>query len=726
MRGDVTQIAPKRNAAIACEVSAALTSSLVLEDVLADVARRLTEALGVWECDLYEYYPENGTIVCSSCWSREMTQGDWDWIGKVVDLEGWPTYRTVLEERKTIEEYVDGDVAPENRALMEAWGEKAALCVPLVVKGQSIGLLTLVEKRSLRRFSEADKELVRMLCGPAAVAIQNARMFRRREEQNRQLTSLLDSSRAITSSVVLEDVLDAVGRTAAEALGSPQCVIYEYDKELDAFIYRSLYDALDSGDYGGNIGGVFPLDDYPDDRVILENDLIVEDTLSDPSLTQSTRESMEEFGEKTCLNVPLLVGGEPVGELVIIEVEHERHFSDEECALARALGEQAAVAIQHAKLYRREQEQNRRLVALLETSRALAAALDARELLARVRDEVAGLLSLDGEAVKVCLRNGDGGYVPLAALMAAEKDVGEPLADVAAPAAAEPPEAVPDEVARRAIEELCPARGDDAAGGVRVVVPFVLKNVVEGYVDIAADHGRPIGEDEVELVQILANQAAAAIDNARLYHEIELQAIKDGLTGLYNHRYFYERLFQEFARAQRYGVPLSLLMLDIDDFKKFNDEFGHQVGDQVLVEVAEILSSQLRIGVDIAARYGGEEFVVLLPNTPRGGAEVVGDRLKRKVELIVTEASGQGETVADVPPPQPDGATLVGERIRRDIEVAPLHAPDGGLTGHVTVSIGLAAFPEAAGSPDELVGNADKAMYLAKRLGKNRLEVFSY
>ena len=726
MRGDVTQVAHKSNAAIACEVSAALTSSLVVEDVLVDVARRLTEALGVWECDLYEYYPENATVVCSSCWCREMTQADRDWIGKVLDLEDWHTYRTVLEKRQTIEDQIDGDVSPENRELMEAWEEKSALCVPLVVEGQAIGLLTLIEKRGVRRFSEADRQLVQMLCGPAAVAIQNARLYRRHEEQNRQLTSLLDSTRAITSSVVLEDVLDTVGRTAAEALGSPQCVIYEYDKELDAIIYRSLYDALGSGEDGDGIGTIYPLDEYPDDRVILEKDLIVEETLSDPSLAQAARESMEEYGEKTCLTVPLLVGGEPVGELVIVEVEHERHFTDEERELARALGEQVAVAIQHAKLYRREQEQNRRLVTLLETSRALAAALDARELLARIRDEVAGLLSLDGEAVEVRLRSGDGRYVPLAALVAAEEDLGELTADPAEAAVAEPPEAAPDEVAGRAIEELRPARGDDAAGGARVVVPFVLKNVVEGYVDIATDHGRAIGEDEVELVQTLANQAAAAIDNARLYHEIELQAIKDGLTGLYNHRYFYERLFQEFARAQRYGVPLSLLMLDIDDFKKFNDEFGHQVGDQVLAEVAEILSSQLRLRVDIAARYGGEEFVVLLPNTPRDGAEVVGDRLKRKVELIVPEAPERGQPVADVAPPQPEGATLVGERIRRDIEVAPLQLPDGGLTGHVTVSIGLAAFPEAAGSPDELVGNADKAMYLAKRLGKNRLEVFSY
>ena len=171
---------------------------------------------------------------------------------------------------------------------------------------------------------------------------------------------------------------------------------------------------------------------------------------------------------------------------------------------------------------------------------------------------------------------------------------------------------------------------------------------------------------------------------------------------------------------------MCLLLIDVDNFKQFNDEFGHQVGDQVLAEVAAILSSQLRIGVDIAARYGGEEFVVLLPNTPRGGAEVVGGRLKREVELIVAATPESGERVAEAPPRQSEGAALVGERIRHTIEVAPLSAPDGRVTAHVTVSIGLATFPEAAGSPDELVGNADKAMYLAKRLGKNRLEVFSY
>ncbi len=197
---------------------------------------------------------------------------------------------------------------------------------------------------------------------------------------------------------------------------------------------------------------------------------------------------------------------------------------------------------------------------------------------------------------------------------------------------------------------------------------------------------------------------------------IERQAITDGLTGLYNHRYFYGRLGQEFARARRYGLPLSLLMIDIDDFKRFNDRYGHPVGDLVLVEVGRILRTRLRRRVDLAARYGGEEFVVLLPNTLRDGAQVVGDRLLREVAALARSISG-------APPPGEEDARTVGEHIRVSIAAAELPGTRGD-DAHVTVSVGVAALPGSAGTPGELVGNADKALYLAKRLGKNRVEVF--
>ncbi len=142
---------------------------------------------------------------------------------------------------------------------------------------------------------------------------------------------------------------------------------------------------------------------------------------------------------------------------------------------------------------------------------------------------------------------------------------------------------------------------------------------------------REFNEGDLRLVMGLADVAAIAIVNARLYDRLEVQAITDGLTGLYNHRFFYDRLNAEVTRSRRYGLQLSLLMLDLDDFKRFNDEFGHQAGDRVLAEVGRIMREQLRKDVDIPCRYGGEEFAVILPHTPAPGAETVGRRLTELV-----------------------------------------------------------------------------------------------
>ena len=118
-----------------------------------------------------------------------------------------------------------------------------------------------------------------------------------------------------------------------------------------------------------------------------------------------------------------------------------------------------------------------------------------------------------------------------------------------------------------------------------------------------------------------------AIQNARLYGDVEHLAITDGLTGLYNHRYFYDRLAQDVARAKRYDLPLSLLMIDIDDFKSFNDAHGHRAGDGLLRELGHVLRAQTRQQIDLVARYGGEEFAVILPSTGVAGATRAGERL---------------------------------------------------------------------------------------------------
>jgi len=182
------------------------------------------------------------------------------------------------------------------------------------------------------------------------------------------------------------------------------------------------------------------------------------------------------------------------------------------------------------------------------------------------------------------------------------------------------------------------------------------------------------------------------IDNPKIieldvFEKTLLSAITDGLTGLYNHRYFQDRLEEEIERSQRYGQPTGLLMIDLDDFKRYNDANGHIAGDVLLAEISKILRKTVR-KVDVVARYGGEEFAVILPATKRKGAMIIASRLCQKV--------------------------------------ASSHFPNMDVMPRkmVTISVGLAVHPEDAKDKDRLTDMADKALYHAKKAGKN--QVYQY
>jgi diguanylate cyclase (GGDEF)-like protein len=164
-------------------------------------------------------------------------------------------------------------------------------------------------------------------------------------------------------------------------------------------------------------------------------------------------------------------------------------------------------------------------------------------------------------------------------------------------------------------------------------------------------------------------------------------AYKDGLTGLYNHRAFQERLREEVARARRYRKPVTLLFLDIDHFKEFNDAHGHPRGDQLLRGVGDLLTAQAR-GSDICARYGGEEFCLLLPETPK------------------------------------DGGRIKAERLRDLIRATPFAGSEQLPGQHVTISVGVAEYPADASTADDLLTHADHALYVAKRQGRDRVQPF--
>ena len=248
-----------------------------------------------------------------------------------------------------------------------------------------------------------------------------------------------------------------------------------------------------------------------------------------------------------------------------------------------------------------------------------------------------------------------------------------------------------------------------------MVAPLVLRDEVKGLIELRRGDGQALSDEDVGLVQILAGQAAAALANARLYRAVEEQAIRDGLTGLYNHRHFYERLDASSRGRSATACPSPCSCSTSTTSSSSTTPTATRWGTGCCA-VGRLLDDQVRQGIDLVARYGGEEFAVILPNTGRDGACAVGDRLVRQVATL--QAAGE-----DLPPPaHGDGARSVGERIRESIESGDVAGLEG---ARVTVSVGVGFYPGAAADPEELVRAADKALYLAKRLGKNRVEVFN-
>lgn len=216
-----------------------------------------------------------------------------------------------------------------------------------------------------------------------------------------------------------------------------------------------------------------------------------------------------------------------------------------------------------------------------------------------------------------------------------------------------------------------------------VIVPLKAKDKVNGI--ILADNfitKKPITKDDIRMLIMLANQAGLAIENSQLYEKTEMGAHSDYLTSLWNHGYFQYLLHSELEKAKATKTSLSLIMLDIDDFKVYNDQLGHQAGDQILKDLGILLKNQSR-KMDFVCRYGGEEFTIILPQTDK------------------------------------EEAYIIAERLRQDIQRQPFMHEEILPHKKLTVSLGLATFPEDGTNPSELIQQSDRKLYQAKHQGKN-------
>ena len=234
---------------------------------------------------------------------------------------------------------------------------------------------------------------------------------------------------------------------------------------------------------------------------------------------------------------------------------------------------------------------------------------------------------------------------------------------------------IPDAGTRDDYEKISPSTRS------AIMIPMSFHGQATGLLIAEAAEKAFFGEKDEQLLAVVARSAGLALENAELLKRTEELTIMDALTESYNYRYFVQKFQEEKRRAVRYRLPLSIIMIDIDWFKKLNDGYGHEAGNVVLRQLAQVIKECIR-DVDIFARYGGEEFVVILPQTPLAEAHRIGERIRTQVE-----------------------ATII----------------DTGSTGMVkiTVSIGVSSYPENGRSEEELVTVADQALYLAKGGGKN-------
>jgi diguanylate cyclase (GGDEF)-like protein len=217
-----------------------------------------------------------------------------------------------------------------------------------------------------------------------------------------------------------------------------------------------------------------------------------------------------------------------------------------------------------------------------------------------------------------------------------------------------------------------------------LAVPLIREGRVVGVFNVESTRPGALGPRDVKILSALAGYATIAIQNARLFAQTEHLAATDGLTGLYNHRHLHQAMDRMLERCRREERSLAVIMLEIDNFKRYNDTYGHQRGDEVLRIVADLLRKGSRAN-DLVARYGGDEFMIVLPDT---GKETAGE---------------------------------VGERLRRAIEAYPFRLGENIVT-NVTLSVGIAASPDDGETVDALVDSVDRAQYSAKRSGGNKVQ----
>jgi diguanylate cyclase (GGDEF)-like protein len=549
------------------------------------------------------------------------------------------------------------------------------IVVPLIHEGAVIGSLSGVTFEP-RSWKQSDVAFVAALGTHAAIALENSDLIAQTEQRAAQLSVLQAASARLSRASGVEAVGRAIVEETRQIIDYHNARVYQLEPGGDVvpIAFEGMVGAYEQVDLallrcriGQGFTGWVAQHGVP---------LLVNDANTDPrgetiSGTDDVDESM--------LVVPMRYDAHVVGVITLSKLGLNQ-FDEEDERLLLILADQAATALESARLLARSQALAEELRHLLDMSGQLSASLESREVANIIARHLGPAMGVDECAIsyfdRATRRIVSLGYFPEGSgtQLRPYYDVGDFPQTLRV---LEEQTSVTIDVDDPAADPAETALLRQAGHQSLIMLPLVAKGQSIGLVELLSYGAIELDTERLGVARTMANEAAMALENARLYEEARALADRDQLTGFYNHRYLHERFGEEVIRAQRARQPLSVLMLDLDDFKLVNDTFGHLFGDQVLAWASELIRSTLRAS-DIPARYGGDEFAILLPDTPAGAA------------------------------------TRAADRIRDAFANATF---DGGSRRQVAVSlaVGAATFPADGRSATELIAAADARLYEEKR-----------
>ncbi|MDH3674156.1 MAG: GAF domain-containing protein, partial [Anaerolineae bacterium] len=561
---------------------AAIMSSLDPKHVLNAVNSEMVSLLNVDSCIISHWNEANDTV---SVLSRSGTEDDQEAepVGEAYQLAQLPVTRQVLTDRQALQMTLSqSDLDPAERAYMHENRVKTRLMLPMVFQGRVIGLVDIIDKQSERIFSRQSIAMASLIANQAASAIENARFYAATRKILREQIALREAGAVISSTLDLDAVLSYIAEQMGQIVDVTSAYIISFEPEtkrstvLAEFIGSEACPAEQTAD----LGTTYDLEiDFPGTVELLEAGQTDVTHLDDPNLSEPERLHMEQFGAQTTLTIPLQVGGQTIAYAELWESRHKRVFTTEEIALCQDIAQQAAIAIEHARLFEQTQAALEETAGLYRVAQTLARLDNEQEMYELVLTEY--LQHLDLQQGGVLIFDADKVFGSLRAHMVAGTmvDPGLRIPVTGNPSYDQLMENKAPVVLGDAANDslLGPARELTLEWGIKslLLVPIIARGEVIGSLGAdATESMREFTEREIALVMAMANQLGIAIENIRLYAETERRAeqlaVLHELDRAITTSLRLNEIHYAFARHATRLLPydrMSIALLDGDDMR---------------------------------------------------------------------------------------------------------------------------------------------------------------